>query len=114
IPITRNLYECLLQLRESKFTGKIWIDAICVNQRDIPERNSQVLHMPTVYTSAQRVIAWLGSCPSPLDDVKIMGSRPLTFSRVALLRHFSRVHLFGRRYFQRAWIIQEILLARDI
>jgi hypothetical protein len=38
----------------------IWIDALCINQVDIPERNAQVLLMGDIYNKAQRVVAWLG------------------------------------------------------
>jgi hypothetical protein len=38
----------------------LWIDAICINQEDIEERNEQVKRMTNIYTLAHRVIAWLG------------------------------------------------------
>ena len=37
-----------------------WIDTICINQDDIPERNAQVSIMSTIYMKADEVIAWLG------------------------------------------------------
>lgn len=39
----------------------IWIDAICINQNDISERNDQILRMKSVYHSARRAVAFLGS-----------------------------------------------------
>ncbi|CVL07323.1 related to heterokaryon incompatibility protein (het-6OR allele) [Fusarium mangiferae] len=38
----------------------LWIDAICINQDDIAERNSQVAMMSQIYGSARCVVAWLG------------------------------------------------------
>ena len=38
----------------------LWADAICINQEDIPERESQVQLMRRIYSSANTVIAWLG------------------------------------------------------
>ncbi|KAJ6780462.1 hypothetical protein PWT90_01828 [Aphanocladium album] len=38
----------------------IWIDAICVNQQDLSERNIQVSMMKEIYGQAQSVIIWLG------------------------------------------------------
>ncbi|KAK6596611.1 ankyrin and HET domain-containing protein [Botrytis cinerea] len=38
----------------------LWIDAICINQEDIPERNSQVKYMGTIYSKSSIVLAWLG------------------------------------------------------
>jgi hypothetical protein len=38
----------------------LWIDTICINQDDIPERNEQVKRMTNIYTFAYRVVTWLG------------------------------------------------------
>lgn len=38
----------------------MWIDAICINQADIPERNHVVGHMKNIYERADRILAWLG------------------------------------------------------
>ncbi|EGX95782.1 ankyrin and HET domain protein [Cordyceps militaris CM01] len=42
----------------------IWIDAICVNQNDVLERNIQVSMMTQIYGQAQSVIIWLGGFDS--------------------------------------------------
>lgn len=38
----------------------LWVDALCINQADISERNNQVKLMKEVYSQAERVIVWLG------------------------------------------------------
>lgn len=38
----------------------LWVDAICINQQDIPERNAQVLQMKSIYADASLVAIWLG------------------------------------------------------
>ena len=38
----------------------LWVDALCINQDDIPERNEQVLHMDDIYKTAGCVLIWLG------------------------------------------------------
>lgn len=38
----------------------IWIDAICINQADLAERESQVKLMGRIYRQASRVLIWLG------------------------------------------------------
>jgi hypothetical protein len=38
----------------------IWADAICINQEDIHERESQVLLMQAIYSQASKVLVWLG------------------------------------------------------
>ncbi|KAK0624112.1 heterokaryon incompatibility protein-domain-containing protein [Immersiella caudata] len=37
----------------------LWVDVICINQNDIPERNAQVRRMPHMYRLAHRVLVWL-------------------------------------------------------
>ncbi|KAF2720714.1 hypothetical protein K431DRAFT_199857, partial [Polychaeton citri CBS 116435] len=60
LQVTANLYQCLIHLRASGVIEQMWVDSICVNQGNIPERNSQVRHMQVIYQTASRVIAWLG------------------------------------------------------
>jgi hypothetical protein len=38
----------------------LWVDALCINQDDIPERSEQVNKMGSIYTNARRVVLWLG------------------------------------------------------
>jgi hypothetical protein len=44
-------------------TKWVWADAICINQDDIIERNSQVQLMSDVYSTATGVAIWLGADP---------------------------------------------------
>ena len=67
VDVTTNLaagLRCLVkQLAGGKDTlcsFQLWIDAICVNQEDVTERNHQVKLMRDVYSSAEHVFAWLG------------------------------------------------------
>ncbi|OCL11348.1 heterokaryon incompatibility, partial [Glonium stellatum] len=58
--ITRNCEAALQTLRSEGEERISWVDAICINQDDIQERNSQVRLMPAVYHQATRVLAYLG------------------------------------------------------
>ncbi|KAM0342381.1 hypothetical protein ACHAPU_009568 [Fusarium lateritium] len=58
--IRPNLASALRHLRYPTETRVLWIDAICINQDDIPERNEQVKRMTNIYTFAHQVVAWLG------------------------------------------------------
>ncbi|KAK1972367.1 heterokaryon incompatibility protein [Colletotrichum sublineola] len=42
---------------------KIWADAICINQKDLDERNLQVKRMRMIYGKALIVSIWLGAVP---------------------------------------------------
>ncbi|KAK7415746.1 hypothetical protein QQX98_005659 [Neonectria punicea] len=58
--IRPNLASALRHLRSTDATRVLWIDAICINQDDIPERNEQVKRMTNIYSLAHQVVAWLG------------------------------------------------------
>ncbi|KAI0381312.1 HET-domain-containing protein [Hypomontagnella monticulosa] len=44
-----------------------WIDALCINQSDIPERNAQVAQMRRIYSQSQFIAIWLGPAADDSD-----------------------------------------------
>lgn len=58
--VAENLFRALGFLRLEKFEGPFWIDAICINQDDIQEKNRQIRIMPHIYFRASAVLVWLG------------------------------------------------------
>lgn len=42
--VTQNLFEALQRLRSNHRPQPVWIDAVCINQNDVEEKNVQV-HM---------------------------------------------------------------------
>ena len=58
--VTRNLKMALFYLRQSSTPRVLWIDALCIDQEDAEERSHQVSLMARIYSSAVRVICWLG------------------------------------------------------
>ncbi|KAM6504787.1 hypothetical protein FSOLCH5_015277 [Fusarium solani] len=59
-PVTPNLYCALSYLRLASASRLLWIDALCINQANIEERNSQVAKMATIYQRASAVLIFLG------------------------------------------------------
>ncbi|KAI6797812.1 hypothetical protein KC332_g13920 [Hortaea werneckii] len=59
----------LRQLQKHRSHGYFWIDAICINQDDIDEKNCQVQMMGEIYESAECVIACLGE---HADDSRLL------------------------------------------
>jgi hypothetical protein len=59
--IRHMLYEALENLRDTLDIRTLWIDAICINQEDMQERDQQVSRMGDIYKHARRVVVWLGS-----------------------------------------------------
>ena len=133
--VRENLYNCILQLRELYPQTYFWIDAACINQADIPERNSQVLQMARIYDSADKVVAWLGTCPAFFEKVpaiqcfggeltirettatedKRASRRSAGAALVSLLIcYLLPTYILSRRYFRRAWILQEAVLPQNL
>jgi hypothetical protein len=58
--VTTNLHEFMKHVRQERESPPYWIDAICINQKDIEERNRHVRFMREVYERAKSVVIWLG------------------------------------------------------
>lgn len=118
VRILSNLYEALMQIRSTTEDMVLWIDAFCINQADIPERNSQVTMMGKIYKGAQNVIVWIGvtrdnsdiAMEKLADDgfLEIMSSEgPDMVEKEAIIA------LCNRSYWRRVWIVQELFLAQS-
>jgi hypothetical protein len=113
IPVTENCEAVLRRLRLSSMARSLWIDSICINQSNIKERNHQVGVMDKIYKSASAVQICIqdpkreySECLSYLSYLKGNTSR----SDMAINQTSES---FRRRYFQRVWVIQEVMLARS-
>ena len=58
--IRSNLHCALRNLRHADRPRTLWVDAVCINQSDISERNAQVPMMGEVYRNAACTICFLG------------------------------------------------------
>ncbi|ROW06932.1 hypothetical protein VMCG_04118 [Cytospora schulzeri] len=138
--------NCLLALRHLRLRSKqrvLWIDAICIDQRQrsqsTPERNHQVKLMGEIYSKAQTVLVWLGaSDPTTARSIrrlKLVGRTKMLSERLnlpsqRLQRRLSKPILHSSNGFtpnkyramftiirndwwQRAWTFQEQALARQ-
>lgn len=139
LSVTQNLGEALPYLRYKTEPRTLWIDAICINQQDTPERSHQIIRMADIYSLAKRVIAWLG--PGEGDTsmafslMKSAGSQIKadwsTKKMISLSQNKDEYHwadpsiklpytsheliavaaVLERPWFKRLWIWQEIWLA---
>lgn len=126
--VTSNLYSALQHLRQSKEQVCIWIDAICINQKDVEERNQQVQLMPEIYRLADQVTIWLG--PSADDsDYAMEVAQVWECEHLQKKNHLDLIEkirqgefderawvairkFLARPYWTRSWVFQEILLAK--
>jgi hypothetical protein len=146
--VTVNLAAALRQLRAfraddstnpvNRLPTFLWVDAICINQNDIPERNSQIRLMRDIYQNSVIVISWLGpeadgstevvstlrNVSQEIQAIPLGGNQFDWLSRypdILLVESQTRsrisnaVKLFRERdYWKRIWITQEIVLPRDV
>jgi hypothetical protein len=60
LKLTQNLATALRHLRYLDKPRILWVDAICIDQQNNPERDQQVQRMREIYKYADRVVVWLG------------------------------------------------------
>lgn len=121
--VTRHLDMALKHIRASTITWyrklPIWIDAISITQNDPDEKAEQVLMISEIFGRCRHLTIWVGEPGSPEEDA-LCGSVAAKFNQwedegleVELdcsERRFLDAVL-ARSWFQRRWIIQEVLVA---
>jgi hypothetical protein len=74
VKITKNLESALRSVRENRSTKggilRLWVDALCINQRDKAEQSNQVRNMRQIYSKAKEVLCWVGGQNVPLLQVE--------------------------------------------
>ena len=110
IAITKNCEAALRRLRKPDVDRRLWVDAVCIDQTNILERNHQVKNMIAIFRGAQRVLVFLGDGILKLDRlVDYIGND--TGGQLPLV--FDFVSLFQSRWFHRVWVVQEIAVAKN-
>ena len=134
--VTKSLWS-FLNIAQHKFPDTdFWIDAICIDQGNVMERNHQVAHMHEIYSSASSVLIWLGEGDSNthmffdlvnkgswssnfmfhgqqlLDPGGRMTSKPEPEEDLVLREGVYK--MIRNPFWGRSWIVQELLLAKRI
>ncbi|KAH6871566.1 heterokaryon incompatibility protein-domain-containing protein [Thelonectria olida] len=60
VTVTPNLYAFLRAYRTEQTCPVLWVDAVCINQADLAERNAQIRLMKRLYEEADSIVIWLG------------------------------------------------------
>ena len=127
---TVNLADALFHLRYADRPRLMWIDAVCIDQSNLIEREHQVALMGRIYTSADEVVVWLGK-----DDHQMIKA-DLGMATIRAFGEDSRLHwdqereqgieknlldsvhiaslcdLLQRPWWDRVWTVQELVLGR--
>lgn len=130
VDVTLNLWQALSAILEHHNNFQhYWVDAICLDQNNVEERNHQVHQMWRIYSGAQRVLAWLGAedrdtgvaygamqraseqCPSSRGGECVC----LPYDRASLgTAHMEIEAIWKREYFTRTWIQTEVLQSSPV
>ncbi|KAF3035054.1 hypothetical protein E8E11_003636 [Didymella keratinophila] len=129
IGVSQNLFDALVNTRLAGKSRTIWIDALCIDQKNDAEKSDQVQYMYAIYRAAAQVIVWLGVGADDSDfamsAMSLIGRRK---NRVVLMRHdhdheclvqLARLirgveTLTERPWFSRSWIRQEVAAAPKV
>jgi Heterokaryon incompatibility protein (HET) len=114
-------------LRQTSGDRVLWIDALAINQSDIPERNVQVPKMPVIYSTAFTTLVWLGTAGDLEISYGLRVAMELSkyerFACKAAIERLPRNKLnpliagLGRvvelEYWKRVWVAQEIMYSHN-
>jgi len=126
--VTPNLYEFLRQMRRRR-SPLLWIDQICINQKDDQEKSVYIPKMGKIFHRACYVYVWLG--PSRDGSRELMAFlKELETEHRPVCAHNKKIpelddddldvyrnelDAFMRRgYWRRVWIIQEIAMGTEV
>ena len=123
--ITSNLEAALHRAIEINRDRLVWADAICINQRDLEEKASQVNLMASIFTMASCCLIWLGDTTTEPDyspntiyepDAKKAFSlieslaRDEHYTRPGNREEGSLAPLMKLTWWHRIWTVQEAIL----
>ena len=131
LSVTQNLGIALRHIRRKDEARILWIDAICVDQRNTRERGHQVARMADVYSLASRVVVWLG--PETGDSALAIRTIDEVGSQLEVDWRSGEItsdlsgeidwpdvvwdaiaNLLNRSWFERLWVFQEVRLANTV
>ncbi|OPB46348.1 hypothetical protein A0O28_0064690 [Trichoderma guizhouense] len=124
--VTRNAEDVMRRLRPNKpeRSRNLWIDAICINQKDDKEKAVEVQLMYEIYAGAERVNIWLGQGSestalalrwlrwyswtfSPVWKAQARFAGAITSSGYKQQFRDGLADLASMEYWERAWTVQE-------
>jgi hypothetical protein len=135
--VTEPVRDFIIQRRSAVSSVYVWIDAICINQTDKPEKNVQLPLMTEIYRLSSRVIVWLSRSQDTLvarqarlllyglsdaDSIHLKVSK----TRLRFLEKLFSVQqeiqaayvglatLFNHPWFERVWVLQEVAVGGTV
>ncbi|KAK2018450.1 HET domain-containing protein [Colletotrichum eremochloae] len=141
IDVTANLVQSLRQVRYTDRPRHLWVDALCINQRNLQEKACQVDMMGEIYSHAWMVIICLGddghngdaarAAFNTIRDYNSIAAKYMTESQISKDSYWKptddeggyglitgerllpAVQIFKKPWFGRVWVLQEVGLAKE-
>ena len=130
--VTANLDSLLRHMRFVEEERLLWVDALCIEQSNLEEKNNQVSRMRHIYGNASQVIVWLGEgwpgSEMAMEFLRRLGNdaalhldpmlepcinvNGLDLDSQELCGHI--VRLFSLPWWNRTWTVQEFVLAKRL
>jgi hypothetical protein len=141
ISVTANAFNLLRDLSSYLFPRLLWIDSICIDQENTDEKTRQVRLMGEIYRSASLVTVWLSTgrarqsaleeYANSIDAIMVLdlvkelqllglsqSSNLSLYRRLSAQRRTPRwealMKMLEHTWFERTWIVQEVVLASNI
>ena len=115
--ITRNCAQMLCRIRSATGQRRLWVDAICIDQENIDERNTQIAMMGSIYRGASRVVIDIGERSKDSDTALgalMHCSENRLYEMIPGLQIRDTVEdLYRRAWFGRVWVLQEVYWAQE-
>ena len=89
----------------------MWVDAICIDQINIPERNNQVGLMRYIYSIAQRTVVYLGKSDTRCDEILVVLQSGTASEDI---KNSAITQIVSLPWFTRVWVYQELVLSREV
>jgi ankyrin repeat protein len=116
--IRDSVLSALLRFRKPLEPRPLWIDAICINQQDISERNQQVSLMTEIYSRASEVLIWFGKddtlAPAATAEITayIYNMQDEDSADYCPTWNPNTTMFLSNPWFHRAWIFQEVVCSK--
>ena len=128
--VTQSLESALRHLRHQDTERTMWIDAICINQKDDAEKAVQVRQMQLIYARTSHLVIWVGEASEDSDlgmeTLKQVGEElkegsywDVDLANVSLIKKLPQEgsafnpkpwvaanRLFRRNWFERVWVLR--------
>lgn len=129
-----NCWSAMWHLSKAREALTIWVDSVCIDQRNSEEKAHQIPLMEEIFKSAHTTYFWLGEVATGTNEaINFLSTSVLLVSsgtagdiiRAAftlfLRRHTFRVHphrsalnkIFRRPWIERLWTLQEAVLSHN-